>query len=251
MAFLFSDDDGISPWLKQRRHLHDEAWWTNLLDSLEVSAFLYVGNISFYTTEEQLYEYFSRTGEVKRIIMGLNKNTMTPCGFCFVEYFSHEDAMDAKRFLSGMKCDERVVRVDLDPGYTEGREFGRGKHGGQVRDLHRVEYDPGRGGWSAMAEHHHAGSSYSGRYFDKNKDKGKGRDRDRDRDRGRARDDEEKEKVERNEPAPAGEQADMKVEEKAAEEEGEDSEERHAKRHRVERDSTPQNPDNELRFIDD
>lgn len=36
------------------------------------------------------------------------------------------------RYISGTKLDERVIRCDLDPGYREGRQFGRGKNGGQV-----------------------------------------------------------------------------------------------------------------------
>jgi nuclear cap-binding protein subunit 2 len=40
---------------------------------------------SFFTTEEQIYELFSRVGDIKRIIMGLDRNQKTPCGFCFVE----------------------------------------------------------------------------------------------------------------------------------------------------------------------
>lgn len=55
------------------------------MNKLKVSTTLYVGNLSFYTTEPQLFEYFSRCGDVSRIIMGLNKHTRTPCGFCFVE----------------------------------------------------------------------------------------------------------------------------------------------------------------------
>lgn len=34
------------------------------------SSTLYVGNLSFYTTEEQIVEVFGRVGEVKRVIMG-------------------------------------------------------------------------------------------------------------------------------------------------------------------------------------
>jgi len=37
-------------------------------------------------------------------------------------------------------------------GYAEGRQFGRGRSGGQVRDEHRQDYDPGRGGWGAQAQ---------------------------------------------------------------------------------------------------
>lgn len=50
------------------------------------STTLYVGNLSFYTTEEQIHELFSKCGDVKRIIMGLDSMKKTPCGFCFVEY---------------------------------------------------------------------------------------------------------------------------------------------------------------------
>ena len=57
-----------------------------LESKLETSCTLYVGNLAFYTTEEQIYELFSKAGELKRIIMGLDRKKKTPCGFCFVEY---------------------------------------------------------------------------------------------------------------------------------------------------------------------
>ena len=38
----------------------------------------------------------------------------------------------------------------MDPGFEEGRQFGRGRSGGQVRDEYREEYDPGRGGWGPI-----------------------------------------------------------------------------------------------------
>jgi nuclear cap-binding protein subunit 2 len=49
------------------------------------STTLYVGNLSFFTTEYQIYELFSKAGEVEKIIMGLDKVNKTPCGFCFVK----------------------------------------------------------------------------------------------------------------------------------------------------------------------
>jgi hypothetical protein len=47
-----------------------------------------VGNLSFFTTEEQIFELFSKAALIKRIIMGLDRNSKTPCGFCFVELSS-------------------------------------------------------------------------------------------------------------------------------------------------------------------
>lgn len=69
--------------------------------------------------------------------MGLDRNQKTPCGFCFVEYYTRDNALACKRYLDGMKLDERYIRVDLDPGFREGRQFGRGRRGGQVNcDVH-------------------------------------------------------------------------------------------------------------------
>lgn len=67
--------------------------------------------------------------------------------FCCFRYYNHQEAVDCMRLISGTKLDERIIRCDLDPGYTDGRQYGRGKSGGQVRDEHRQEYDAGRGGW--------------------------------------------------------------------------------------------------------
>jgi nuclear cap-binding protein subunit 2 len=97
------------------------------------STTLYVGNLSFFTTEEQIYELFSRAGEIKRIIMGLDRFKKTPCGFCFAEYYTREDAFACFRFINGTRLDDRTIRTDWDVGFSEGRQYGRGKSGGQVR----------------------------------------------------------------------------------------------------------------------
>jgi hypothetical protein len=62
-------------------------------------------------------------------------------------YYHRSDALDCMKYVNGTKLDERIIRCDLDPGFKEGRQFGRGKSGGQVRDEYRTEYDAGRGGW--------------------------------------------------------------------------------------------------------
>ncbi|TYZ63012.1 hypothetical protein PybrP1_000732 [[Pythium] brassicae (nom. inval.)] len=120
---------------------------------------LYVGNLSFFTTEVQIYELFSRVGTVARVIMGLDRFKKTPCGFCFVEFATHEAAVACANFISETKLDNRVVRCEMDGGFKEGRQFGRGLSGGQVRDDRRSkdEYDPGRGGYgrSDAADGHH------------------------------------------------------------------------------------------------
>jgi nuclear cap-binding protein subunit 2 len=141
---------GLAVSYRDRRYEGSDEQWTA---QMEASTTLYVGNLAFFTTEEQIYQLFSKCGEVKRIIMGLDKYQKTPCGFCFCEYYHRKDAIDCVRFVSGTKLDDRIVRADIDPGliirlfdylgYKPGRQYGRGKHGGQVRDEHRDDYDAG------------------------------------------------------------------------------------------------------------
>lgn len=119
---------------------------------LKTTSTLYVGNLSFYTTEEQMYELFTMAGEVKRVIMGLDRVKRTPCGFCFVEYYNRNDATNAINFINGTKLDSRIIRTDWDIGFQEGRQYGRGKSGGQVRDEYRMDYDEDRGGFGWRAQ---------------------------------------------------------------------------------------------------
>lgn len=98
------------------------------------STTLYVGNLTAYTKEETLYRIFSMVGPIDRLILGINKKFMIPCGFCFVIYHTREDAQRAVNLLNQTTLDGNVIRVDFDIGFSEGRQFGRGFLGGQVRD---------------------------------------------------------------------------------------------------------------------
>uniref|UniRef100_A0A2P2MTY0 Nuclear cap-binding protein subunit 2 n=1 Tax=Rhizophora mucronata TaxID=61149 RepID=A0A2P2MTY0_RHIMU len=148
MALLFKDPSKLSVYRDKRFPGTQE----DFEQALQMSTTLYVGNMSFYTTEEQVYELFSRAGEIKKIIMGLDKNSKTPCGFCFVLYYSREDTEDAVKYVSGTILDDRPIRVDFDWGFQEGRQWGRGRSGGQVRDEYRTDYDPGRGGYGKLVQ---------------------------------------------------------------------------------------------------
>ncbi|CCE81450.1 Piso0_002106 [Millerozyma farinosa CBS 7064] len=93
---------------------------------------VYVGNLSHFTTEEQIHELFSSCGTIDRIIMGLDRNKLTPCGFCFVIYKDEEGSLNAMKYLKGTMLDSHTLEIDLDPGFREGRQFGRGIYGGQA-----------------------------------------------------------------------------------------------------------------------
>ncbi|KAL9652186.1 hypothetical protein ABK040_013955 [Willaertia magna] len=98
------------------------------------SSTIYVENLSFYTREEQIYELFEKCGEIKRVIMGLNRYKKTPCGFCFVEFYHRSDAEDCVKYCKGCKLNNRALKIAIDTGFVEGRQYGRGKDGGMKRD---------------------------------------------------------------------------------------------------------------------
>ena len=101
--------------------------------ALSASSTVYVGNLSFSVTKSIIYNHFSYIGHVEKVIQGLDRYTRLPCGFCFVQYKYRKHALCAVSQLSGTQLDGQIIRVELDAGYKDGRQFGRGKSGGQVR----------------------------------------------------------------------------------------------------------------------
>lgn len=136
-AFLYEDPNPTSEYIDRQQGLSPEEY----REKLRQSSTLYIGNLSNFTKEEQVHELFSYCGKVKKIIMGLDRYKKTPCGFCFVEFFSHDDAAVAVDCLSGHMLENRVIRVDWDIGFKEGRQFGRGRGGGQKRDSVKNEFE--------------------------------------------------------------------------------------------------------------
>lgn len=57
-------------------------------------------------------------GPLKMVKIGLNRNTLTPCGFCFVEYLEKDDVDLAINTLNGIIIDGNKIRVDKDIGFT-------------------------------------------------------------------------------------------------------------------------------------
>ena len=134
--FIKSEQEEVSPYYKYKQNIDKE--------KLKNSSTIYIGNLSYNTTEFQLYQLFSFCGKIKTVIMGLNKYTYSPCGFAFIEYLDKESANIAKKALMGTVLDGKEIRVDMDVGFEEGRQYGRGKSGCQRRDELRRNFDPDR-----------------------------------------------------------------------------------------------------------
>lgn len=73
---------------------------------------LYVGNLSYDTTDESLKEYFSQCGEVKSATVIMNKMTGRSKGFGFVDMATEDGAKKAIETLNGQELDGRKLTVD-------------------------------------------------------------------------------------------------------------------------------------------
>lgn len=140
-----------SSYLLQRKRHYTTAAFAQLLTSLAHSTTLYIGNLSFTTREEQLLSTLSlpTLHYPATLHMGLNSLTKQPCGFAFLAFSTSQQAHTTRAVMHGLQVDERTVGVDLDQRFKAGREWGRGKSGGQIRDEVRQGWDKGRGGWGA------------------------------------------------------------------------------------------------------
>ncbi|MCA8950199.1 MAG: RNA-binding protein [Planctomycetes bacterium] len=88
---------------------------------------LYVGNLSFQTTEDALREAFGGDGRtVSEVKIMLERDTGRSRGFAFVEMGSDEDAQGAIAAMNGAELDGRPLRVNE----AEPRREGGGGGGG-------------------------------------------------------------------------------------------------------------------------
>jgi RNA recognition motif-containing protein len=73
---------------------------------------LFVGNLSFKTTEAQLEEAFSKAGKVVSVAIPTDRETGRKRGFGFVEMESEEAAKQAVESFNGTMLDGRQITVN-------------------------------------------------------------------------------------------------------------------------------------------
>lgn len=91
---------------------------------------LFVGNVSFQTTESELQSLFEQFGEVTRAQIMTDRETGRSRGFAFVEMASDEDAAKAIAALNGKEVNGRALNVNEARPKPEGGGGGRGGRGG-------------------------------------------------------------------------------------------------------------------------
>jgi RNA recognition motif-containing protein len=108
---------------------------------------LYVGNLPYKATDEELRELFSRSGPVDNVQVMRDNMTGRARGFAFVEMATDEGAQKAIAELHQYQFDGRALVVNEARPRTPGGGAGRGDFGGGGRghsDYGGGEYGSGR-----------------------------------------------------------------------------------------------------------
>lgn len=99
---------------------------------------IYVGNLDFKITEDELRQAFAAYGQVDNVTILKDRDTGQPRGFGFVEMANDEEAEKAISATNGMQLGSRTLNVnEARPKVSKGGFGGGGGRGG---------YGGGRGG---------------------------------------------------------------------------------------------------------
>jgi cold-inducible RNA-binding protein len=96
----------------------------------EMSKRIYVGNLSFGTTETTLRDLFGQAGSVSEVKVMLDRETGRPRGFAFVEMSNESEAQAAVAQFNSRELDGRQLKVDIAAERTGGGGGGGGRGGG-------------------------------------------------------------------------------------------------------------------------
>ena len=77
-----------------------------------MSTKLFVGNLSFNTTENDLQDAFAQFGTVVEVNLMMDRMTNRPRGFAFVTMSTPEDAAKAIEGMNGKEMDGRALTVN-------------------------------------------------------------------------------------------------------------------------------------------
>ncbi len=91
---------------------------------------LYVGNLSFSTTEATLQSHFGAHGQVEEVAVITDRDTGRPRGFAFITMNNDGEARAAIESLNGTELDGRTITVnEARPKSNAGRGGPRGGGG--------------------------------------------------------------------------------------------------------------------------
>lgn len=73
---------------------------------------IYVGNLPFSSTEDELRDVFGQHGDVESVAVITDRDTGRPRGFAFVEMADADSAANAIKALDGSELGGRNLRVN-------------------------------------------------------------------------------------------------------------------------------------------
>jgi len=91
---------------------------------------IFVGNLSFQTSQEDLTAAFTQYGAVERVNIVTDRDSGQPRGFAFVEMTDRREAETAISVLNGTELNGRAMNVNEARPKTEGGGGGRRPGGG-------------------------------------------------------------------------------------------------------------------------
>jgi len=91
---------------------------------------VFVGNIPYETTEEQLIEIFQEVGPVVSFRPVFDRETGKPKGYGFCEFRDQETALSAIRNLNNRECNGRTLRVDFSETEKQSQQQQQAARGG-------------------------------------------------------------------------------------------------------------------------
>lgn len=92
-----------------KHHGNEDDFGTNIT---ECRMNIYIGNLSFDTTEDQLRQAFESFGEVSTVNIVTDKYTGKPRGFAFVEMSGKDESNAAISGLNGHELNGRTLNVN-------------------------------------------------------------------------------------------------------------------------------------------
>lgn len=87
---------------------------------------IFVGNLSFQTTQDELHAAFAQFGNVDRVNIVTDRDTGQPRGFAFVEMPDQHEAETAIQQLNGAELNGRAMNVNEARPKPAGGGFGGG-----------------------------------------------------------------------------------------------------------------------------
>lgn len=92
---------------------------------------LYVGNLPYQLTVDELKDFFAGAGNVTDVAIITDRDTGRSKGFGFVEFGTDDDATKAQSMYNGAQLKNRTLKVDLaKPRDDKGGSGGRRRDGG-------------------------------------------------------------------------------------------------------------------------